>query len=497
MASGTKIPQGAALGGEVGSLSTTASRQITTDTGERRTAAPHLFLVLQCDRPLAPAARYCLRDVEEVSIGRSPELDSVHVAPAVGGRSSLAVPDTWVSSRHAVVRRSAAGWMIEDANSKNGTLVNGRAARSAPLADGDLLELGHTFFLFRESVLTSSSLPTFVDAASLRPTVPGLVTLVPLLADELERVEAIAPSSVSVVIRGETGTGKEVAASAIHRLSRRAGPFVAVNCAALPKTLVESELFGYRKGAFSGATEDRPGLIRSADRGTLFLDEIGDLPPTAQSVLLRVLQEGEILPIGETRPIKIDIRLLVATHRDLDALVADNQFRADLLARVSGLTLFLPPLRERREDLGILIGALVRRHALAQADQVAFSCDAARALLLYDWPLNVRELEKCLMAALVLAKDRPIQLPHFPSSVQSAPERPPAAHSAPAKAPPRESQTPPDLSDRERQQREQILGLLQEHEGNITAVARALGKARNQIQRWIKRYRIDMSSFRG
>jgi transcriptional regulator with GAF, ATPase, and Fis domain len=324
-----------------------------------------------------------------------------------------------------------------------------------------------------------------------------LVTLVPLLADELERVEAIAPSSVSVVIRGETGTGKEVAASAIHRLSRRPGPFVAVNCAALPRTLVESELFGYRKGAFSGATEDRPGLIRSADRGTLFLDEIGDLPPTAQSVLLRVLQEGEILPIGETRPIKIDIRLLVATHRDLDALVADNQFRADLLARVSGLTLWLPPLRKRREDLGILVGTLVRRHAPARADQIAFSCDAARALLLYDWPLNVRELEKCLMAALVLAKDRPIQLLHFPSSLQSAPERPPAAHSAPAKTPPREGQAPPELSDRERQQREQILGLLQQHDGNITAVARALGKARNQIQRWIKRYRINMNSFRG
>jgi transcriptional regulator with GAF, ATPase, and Fis domain len=376
-------------------------------------------------------------------------------------------------------------------------LVNGRPTQTAPLADGDLIELGQTFFLFRESLATWPTSPNFVDTSGLRPTAPGLVTLVPPFAEELKRVEAIAPSSVSVVIRGETGTGKEVAASAIHQLSGRRGPFVAVNCAALTKTLVESELFGYRRGAFSGATEDRPGLIRSADRGTLFLDEIGDLPFPAQSVLLRVLQEGEILPIGGTQAVRVDIRLLVATHRDLEALVAENQFRADLLARVSGLTLSLPALRERREDLGILIGSLIRRHAPVRADQVKFSCDAARALLRYQWPLNIRELEKCLMAAMVLARSTPIQLSHFPTSVQASLARPdlglPTQQKSPARMEPPASLR---LSEADRKRREEIVGLLEKHGGNITAVALALGKPRSQVQRWIKRYRIDSSSFR-
>lgn len=479
-----------------GTLSSTASRQITADPREHKTVEPHLFLVLQCDRPLGPSsARYCLRDVREVVIGRSSDGKGVRVGPETGGRSSFAIPDAWVSSVHAVLRRSSDRWIIEDHNSKNGTMVNGRATRTAALADGDLIELGHTFFLFRESLTTWPRLPAFVDVAGLRPAAPGLATLAPSLADELHRVEAIAPSSVSVVIRGETGTGKELAASAIHHLSGRSGPFVAVNCAAVPETLVESELFGYRKGAFSGATEDRPGLIRSAHGGTLFLDEIGDLPAAAQSVLLRVLQEGEVLPLGETRPIKVDIRVLVATHRDLEALVAQREFRADLFARISGLTLSLPPLRERREDLGILIGALIRRHAAARADQVTLTCEAARALLLHHWPLNIRELERCLMAAVVLAKARPIQLAHLPGPVQAAlatgAERP--SH---AKPPPRPEQSSPlRLSERDQRQREEIVRLLQQHAGNITAVARAMGKARNQVQRWIKRYRIDSTSF--
>src|SRR5216684_2446593 len=451
---------------------TTASRRATTGPREDRTAEAHLFLVLQCDRPLNPSARYCLRDVHEVVIGRGSEREGVRVSPAPGGKTLLAVPDAWVSTTHAVIRKSEDRWIIEDASSKNGTLVNGRITRTAELQDGDLIELGQTFFLFRKSLVTWATLPALVDAASLRPSVPGLLTLVPSLADELERVPVIAPSPVSVVIRGETGTGKEVGASAIHQLSGRTGPFVAVNCASLPNTLVHSELFGYLKGAFTGATEDRPGLIRGSDKGTLFLDEIGDLPSAAQAMLLRVLQEGEILPVGGRRPIKVDLRLV--------------------LARVSGWTLYLPPLRERREDLGILIGTLIRRHALGRPEQVAFSCDAARALLRYHWPLNVRELEKCLMAALVLARDGPIQPTDFPSPVQAAPAPPGEGHSSEAKTEPLTQQPPPPpLSDRDRRQMEAVVKMLQKHSGNITAVAQALGKARGQVRRWIKRYRID------
>jgi sigma-54 dependent transcriptional regulator, acetoin dehydrogenase operon transcriptional activator AcoR len=354
------------------------------------------------------------------------------------------------------------------------------------LTDGDLIELGHTFFIFREALSTTERNPTALDSGELQPTAAALATLVPKLAEQFARLETIAPSPVSVVIQGESGTGKELVAQAIHKLSRRPGALVAVNCAALPQTLVESELFGYRKGAFSGATEDRTGLIRSADQGTLFLDEIGDLPTSAQAVFLRVLQESEVVPLGATRPVKVDIRVLAATHRDLEALVGENHFRADLLARIAGFTLSLPGLRERREDLGLLLGTLLKRHFSNRAEGVSFSSDAARALLLYDWPLNVRELEKCLTAAVVLAQFGTVEETHLPGPVRAFAQGPKQ----------KTGDAPAQLSESDQRHREEIIALLREHGGNITSVARALGKGRFQIQRWIKRYCIDAKEFR-
>ncbi len=397
-----------------------------------------------------------------------------------------------MSSSHAVLHRVLGSWVIEDAKSKNGTLVNGRLTERAELADGDLIELGHSFFFFRAALATPTNGPALVMADQLRESAPGLATLVPSLAEEFEKLEAIAPSSVSVVIRGESGTGKEVVAGAIHQLSRPSGPFVAVNCGGLSRTLVESELFGYRKGAFSGAEEDRIGLVRSADRGTLFLDEIGDLPPSAQAVLLRVLQEGEVLPVGATRPMKVDIRLLAATHRDLDGLVEKNEFRADLLARISGFTLFLPPLRQRREDLGLLIRVLLRREMPERATGVTFSSDAARSLLAYPWPFNIRELEKSLLTSVLLAKSGPVELVHLPASIRA-----PEARVWQRLGGIPEDREPKRLSESDRRRREEIRALLHEHAGNVTAVAHALGKRRTQVQRWIKRYRIDAKDFRG
>jgi transcriptional regulator with GAF, ATPase, and Fis domain len=287
-----------------------------------------------------------------------------------------------------------------------------------------------------------------------------------------------------VVLQGETGTGKEIVASAVHRLSHRSGTFLPVNCGGIPETLIESELFGSRKGAFSGADKDRPGLVRSADHGTLFLDEIGELSPSAQASLLRVLQDGEILPIGATQPIRVDVRVLAATNRDLDELVARDKFREDLLARISGFMVWLPPLRERREDLGILIGALLQRQVDDRVSKISFSCDAARALLLYDWPLNVRELEKCLAASVVLSGMGRIELEHLPVRIRTPPSKS-------GSAPTTRSNKQESLRETDRRRREELLALLREHRGNVSAVARALGKARIQVQRWIKRYRID------
>lgn len=388
------------------------ARRVTTLRGA---AQPQLYLLLNCDHPLAFSARYSLDQLSEVAFGRAPEGSGPTLTEIDVGRFRLSVPDAWMSSTHASLRRMGDEWVLEDAKSKNGTLVDGRRCERASLADGNLIELGHTFFLFRPAVPRSKEGRASAEPGQIRPADPALATLVPGLSEEFEKLVAIAPSSVSVVIQGESGTGKELAAQAIHRMSGRSGAFVAVNCAALPGTLVESELFGYRKGAFSGAIEDRLGLVRSADLGTLFLDEIGDLPEPGQAALLRVLQEREVLPVGATRPVKVDIRVLAATHRDLAALVADGRFRGDLLARVSGLMFNLPPLRERREDLGLLIGMLLKRHFEGRAKQIRFSSEAARALLAHGWPSNIRELEQCLTAAVVLARGEPIQESHFPN----------------------------------------------------------------------------------
>ena len=338
--------------------------------------------------------------------------------------------------------------------------------------------------LYREALPARG--PDFVDARELRPPADRLATLSPVFAVELDRLGDMARSRVPILVRGQTGTGKEVIASAIHQLSGRPGRFIAVNCGALPEKLVESELFGYRKGAFSGAAEDRPGLVRSSDRGTLLLDEIGDLPLSAQATLLRVLQEEEVLPVGATHPIKVDLRVVASTHRDLDALAAEERFRVDLLARLSGFSLSLPPLRERREDLGLLIAALLRKLAGEAASHVTFTPEAARALLLHRWPQNVRELEKCLSGAIVLAREGVIGLEHLPATLRAPEGTPP-----PTPAPPRLSK-----QEEERRRHDELVALLRQHDGNITAVARALGKPRTQVQRWLRRLRVDPHSFR-
>jgi DNA-binding NtrC family response regulator len=443
---------------------------------------PHLFLTFRCDRPLEPGARYCLQDVDAVWFGRA---DSLSVERREEGGAAvvrIGIPDSRMSSKHARLQRVLGRWVIEDARSRNGTWLNGERVMSATPRDGAVLELGHSFFLYRESLAPNG--PEFFDARDLQVGAGGLVTLSPVFAADLDRLALVARSRMAILVRGETGTGKELVASAIHQLSGRAGPFLAVNCGAIAENLVVSELFGYRKGAFSGAVEDRPGLVRSSDKGTLLLDEVGDLPLSAQAALLRVLQEGEVLAVGATHPVKVDLRVVAASHRDLEALVALGRFRADLLARLSGFTLSLPPLRERREDMGLLIAALLRKLAGAATD-VTFTPEAARALLLHSWPLNVRELEQCLSRAMVLAREGCIGLEHLPPTVRTAAEE----IFAPARP-------PLSRKDEERSRHDRLVTLLREHDGNVTAVARAMGKRRTQVQRWLRAFGIDALSFR-
>jgi transcriptional regulator with GAF, ATPase, and Fis domain len=289
------------------------------------------------------------------------------------------------------------------------------------------------------------------------------------------------------MLLGETGTGKEITARAVHALSKRPGAFVAINCGAIPAALVEGQLFGHVKGAFSGAVRDEPGLVRAAQFGTLFLDEIGDLPAASQAALLRVLQEGEVLPVGATRAMPVDIRVVCATHRPLDDLMSRGDFRRDLYGRLAGFSHTIPPLRDRRVDLGLIVAALLRSGKVRQGDELSFRPDAARAMVRYDWPLNVRELAQCLATAGVLAEQGVIRLEDLPQPIAELAAAPPSSSMSVAERVP----------DRDEAVRRELLARLAETGGNMSEVARAMGKARQQVQRWVRRFGIDPDAFRG
>jgi transcriptional regulator with GAF, ATPase, and Fis domain len=343
-----------------------------------------------------------------------------------------------------------------------------------------VLSIGQTlFWLGREDAAVAR--PLDLAAPDLPAPVPGLATFDPGFSARLERLALVAPKPLPVLLLGETGTGKEVVARALHQLSGRRGAFVAVNCGGIAPTLFEAELFGHRRGAFTGATGERTGYVRTADRGTLFLDEVGELPPPAQTALLRVLQEHEVVPIGEALPVPVDLRVCAATNRDLAALVAEGKFREDLYSRLAGLTIELPPLRERRADLGLLIPALLRR---AGAEGTRFTWQAASALFEYPWPRNVRELERALELMVALAGDEPIALEHLPDEIAaSAAGGPPERHRAAAEA-------SPPLTAEEQELKANLERMLREHGDNLAEVARVLGKDRRQLYRWVHRLGI-------
>jgi transcriptional regulator with PAS, ATPase and Fis domain len=287
----------------------------------------------------------------------------------------------------------------------------------------------------------------------------------------------VARSPLPVLLRGETGSGKEVVARAYHRLSNRPGPLVAVNCGALPPALLEANLFGHLRGAFTGANEDRRGLISSAQGGTLFLDEIAELSLPSQAALLRALQNREVMPLGASRALPVDVRIVAASNRDLSERVRAGAFRDDLLARLRGYELELPPLRARREDLGLIVAAMWQ-HSSETGRATRLSADAALALLRHPWPHNARELEQALMAARSMAAEV-IELRDLPENVRSGAAR--AGDPAGAAALPRH---------------EQLRILLSHHAGNVARVARALGTSRTQVHRLCQRFGLDAGAFR-
>ena len=273
--------------------------------------------------------------------------------------------------------------------------VNGQQVTRAVLSPGDVVALGRVFFLveFHEVPESSEANPSVsdVDVDDVKGEMPGLLTLLPGLASRIDRLHFEARRSTVVTVVGETGTGKEVLARAIHHLSGRSGPYVAINCGSIPRELIQSGLFGNVRGAFSGATGST-GYVRDAHQGTLLLDEIVASPPEVQVALLRVLQEEEIvMPVGSTRGQPVDVRFVAAAQRPLEEAVAAGGFRKDLQGRLEAFVFELPPLRERMEDLGILVGSCLVAAGVTENDAPRLSSEAALRLLGHDWPLNVRE----------------------------------------------------------------------------------------------------------
>jgi transcriptional regulator with GAF, ATPase, and Fis domain len=335
------------------------------------------------------------------------------------------------------------------------------------------------------------------DLAS-RSRFEEMVGFAPAMEEVFGLMESAASSPITVLIEGETGTGKELAARAIHRQSSRGqGPFVAVNCAALPETLLESELFGHRRGAFTGADRDRRGLFETASGGTVFLDEVGEMPLAMQAKLLRVLQESEVIPLGDSRPRRVDVRILSATNRNLRDEVGHHRFRDDLYYRLAAFPIRLPPLRERREDIPPLVDHFLGRAAVRHGKSIdAIDTAALDRLVRFDWPGNARELQNEIERAVALASSgERIAVRHLSDRVRGF-----AAGATPT-APPNRTEAPRAASDssapavvdagslreaREAFEADFIRRMLDRHGGNVSQTARVLGLSRAMLHKKIR-----------
>ncbi len=405
-----------------------------------------------------------------VSVGRDPSADLCVQSPAL-------------SRLHFALELGGEVAQVVDLGSRHGTVVDG-----APLAEhGVTVRAGAEIVAgdVRFSLLRQGSLPAGT-AMPLSPArepeertstadVPAAFRY-PSLAKLHEELRRVARRPISVLITGETGAGKEVVARELHRLSGRKGPLVAVNTAALPENLIESELFGHDRGAFSGAQVARAGLIETSDGGTLFLDEIGELPLPLQAKLLRVLEDQSVRRVGANTERKLDLRVVAATHQDLGSAVREKRFRQDLLFRLNAVTLALPPLRSRKGEIGQLA-----RHLLAELSDPPPLLDpgAAEALERYHWPGNVRELKHVLERALAFRDAGPILREHLPALLSDGASHAEEAHPGDVRS------TVKDF------ERARILDALKEAGGNRTRAAEILGLPRRTLVYKLSKMRLD------
>ena len=337
--------------------------------------------------------------------GRELVLQKSSIAIGTLAENDLALTDPTVSRRHAVVEERPGGYALRDLDSTNGTFLDNVRVREGYLSPGSIIRLGQTELSF------SPVEERFENLRSSSDHFGGLIGVSALMQEVFGILERTAPTDMTILIQGETGAGKEVAARAIHANSRRAqGPFVVFDCGAVAPNLIESELFGHEKGAFTDAVKSRQGAFELACDGTIFLDEIGELSPALQPKLLRALDQREIKRVGADRPVTVDARVIAATNKDLEKEVKAGRFREDLFYRLSAVTVFIPPLRAHREDIETLSGRLLEIISPEAGKQITgLSPEAAEALRSYPWPGNVRELRNVLARAAVLCSGNRIE----------------------------------------------------------------------------------------
>jgi DNA-binding NtrC family response regulator len=449
--------------------------QMSWDAFQTGAQSPHAGLVLlYSPRYMHLPPAYVLR-AKECVIGRDEGVDI-----ALHGRA--------VSRHHVRLSEQEGRWVLTDLGGRNGTIVNGELVQEIALEHLDEIRAGDVVLKFVEAD-AEGYLRYRIDGAVLGEGAPpghGRIAGGYQIQRMAAQLASVATSELSVLLLGESGTGKEVFAQELHERSGRGGPFQAVNCAALPATLIEAELFGHRRGAFSGADRDRPGLIRAANGGTLFLDEIGDMPLDAQVKLLRVLQSKEVLPVGAAAPERVDVRFVCATHRDLRKLQQGEHFRGDLFARLNEYSVTLPPLRERKEDLFALCRTLAARHGRAEVRETFLFMVG---LLHYDFPFNVRELEALIKRWIATSNGSGLDVQHLTDEIQEQMKTYGRSRAAPAPEPPARPPVEPLARAKpiDPEQRVRIEEALRQHGGNVAATARALGMHRTQLRRLLER----------
>ena len=399
----------------------------------------------------------------------------------IGRKADWSIQDQRISRAHVrLTLKDGRSCVAEDLGSRNGLRLRRVQVAKATLQSGDVFRIGDTLLLFEVNEMLEEL---------QGPDHSSLIGCSGAFMKVLGSMRSVASSSLRVLIDGETGVGKEVFSRELHLLSGRSGPLVPVNCGSIPVHLAEAELFGYRKGAFTGAVRDSTGLYRAADGGTLFLDEVGELPLEQQVKLLRVLETGRVRPVGESKSYPVNVRVACATNRDLKEAVEVGEFRGDLLSRLAEWTITIPPLRERVADILPLFHHFLEREGGDRKIEV----DAAEAMVCYSWPYNVRELERqAKVISLVLGPGLPVALQDLAPEIIEIPKpeqsRPAASRSLSEptrKLPPSPTPTTDELRE-----------LLQRYDGNLSRVARHLGKKRVQIYRWLSRFGIDANEFR-